>query len=158
MVVVVGAVLLILGLLFAAVLLFPVNWGFDMGALSEVTNPRCNLSQYNASDILFEGDSQYPPRVRTAGAITSYGIDKHWVDDWCTPAHRVFNMLIKFFSFYFCFVNGLPLPWTMSIWMDAHFPRKKAMGRTGVDFCASHARVLPTPVSATTNRYGDRYR
>ena len=121
---------------FIAVLFIPINFGVGMGSMTEIENSKCNISLYNESLILAQGTSGLPPRVDMPGMVTEYGLPgmKHWVAHWCTPAQWWFNVCVKYFSFYFCFVNALPLPWTISIWMHVHYPRKKAKGKTGVDF------------------------
>jgi len=106
-------------------------------------NPPCNISQYNQSLILDGGSSALPPRVEMDGMITTYGgAQSHWVAHWCTPAQRWFNRCVKYFSFYFGFVNALPLPWTVSIFMHAYYPRKKARGKIGVDFYGTRSSSI----------------
>jgi hypothetical protein len=119
---------------------------------SSTTNPRCNLSLYNASLILFAGDPQFPPRVDVPEAITHYGIDTHWIAHSCTPAQYWFNVCIKYFSFYFTFVNALPLPWTFSIFFNAYSPRSLARGKLGVDFYGRRTESLwfHLPIKART--------
>jgi hypothetical protein len=112
---------------FIVFLMVGVSFGVDLGSYSEVVDAACNISQYNQSLVLFAGDTQYPPRVLpdTEGfpsTITRYGLDVHWVAHYCTPAQWWFNICVKYFSFYFTFVNALPLPWTISTFIQAFWP------------------------------------
>ena len=118
-------------LIFIVILFFPINFGTDMGSMTEIIDARCNLSQYNESFILAEGDSVLPPRVL---GLQNYTARDNYVAQYCSNAQRWFNLSIKYLSFYFGFVNGLPIPWTFSIWMHAYHPRRKAKGKKGVDF------------------------
>lgn len=132
-----------------AVLFIPISFDVEAGRWTEITNEKCNLSQYNASLILFEGDSQYPPRVDMPGMIMRYGLVKYWVAHWCTPAQWWFNVCVKYFSFYFGFVNALPLPWTLSVFLQVYHPRRNIRGKTGVDF---YVRAVCHTCCATTCR------
>ena len=125
--------------LLIVILLFPVQLGVSMGGMTELIDPACNVSQYNQTapagtygHIEFRGSSQYPPRVRGVGTITEFG-NAYYVAMACTNAQIWFNVCIKFFAFYFGYINLLQLPWTVSIFMNAHFPRKDAP-QVGVDF------------------------
>ena len=113
--------------------------GVGMGSMTELIEQACNLSQYNQSapagtygHIEFRGSSQYPPRVRGVGTITEFGND-YYVARACTRAQVWFNVCIKYFTFYFGYINLLQLPWTLSIFANTRCPRKGAP-EVGVDF------------------------
>ena len=119
--------------LFIVALMFPLNFGIKMGAMSEDVDGRCKLSQYDQSLILFEGDPQYPPRIKGAeGDASRIGMGDY-VAYYCTPAQFWFNVCCKYLSFYFGYINLLPVPWTISIFANAYFPRK-AVTENGVNF------------------------
>ena len=120
--------------LFIAALMLPLNFGVKMGAMSEDVDDRCDLSRYNESDILFEGDAQYPPRIKGFVSEASDTGQGDYVAFYCTPAQWWFNVCCKYLSFYFGYVNLLPVPWTISIFANAWFPRPESADRNGVDF------------------------
>lgn len=66
------------------------------------------------------------------GAITEFGL-KYYVARTCTPAQAWFNICIKFFAFFFAYINLLQLPWTLSIFHNTHFYRP-GTPEIGVDF------------------------
>ena len=120
--------------LFIASLMLPLNFGVKMGVMSEDVDDRCDLSRYNESDILFEGDAQYPPRIKGFHSEASDIGQGDYVAFYCTPAQWWFNVCCKYLSFYFGYVNLLPVPWTISIFANAWFPRPESADRNGVDF------------------------
>ena len=126
---------------YIVVLLFPVLGGVGVGLLTEGDNPACNISQYNASLIVYAGSSQYPPIVKGHAAN-----DRGYVADHCTHAQFWFNVSIKIFAFVFSYVDLLPLPWSLAVWHDVYFKRRGVGGvrvpAAGVDFYGRNSESL----------------
>jgi len=81
--------------LFLLVLLFPVNFGLQMGDFTTYLYPECNSSAYNASLVLSHTKPNYPPRIVGVGLdIMDFGLP-HYVSYECTLAQRWFNLCIK---------------------------------------------------------------
>jgi len=111
------------------VLFFPLNMGVALGALSEITEDACDETRYNASWILAPGTDSMPPRidhpsVPTLTGWTVQGFEGgKYVAYYCTPAQWWFNICCKYLSFYFGYVNMLPVPWTLSILIHSYYNR-----------------------------------
>ena len=118
--------------LLLVVMLFPVQFGVDMGWMTELRHPYCNTSQFNETWILTDITSSYPPQVIN---IDVNVLGKNYVAHYCTYAQTAFNNCIKYFTIYFTFINLLPLPWTIAIFVDARerFARGK-YDTVGTDF------------------------
>ena len=81
--------------LFLVILLFPVNFGIQMGDLTTYLHPECNSSAYNASLVLSHTKANYPPRIQGVGLdIMDFGM-KHYVQYECNMAQVWFNYCIK---------------------------------------------------------------
>lgn len=81
--------------LFLVILLFPVNFGVELGDLTTYIHPECNSSAYNTSLVLSHTKSNYPPRIIGVGLdIMDFG-QKHYVQYECTMAQVWFNYCIK---------------------------------------------------------------
>ena len=106
-----------------------LNLGVWLGDWSEWSIGACNLSRYNESEILFRGDDQYPPRTTRPGVLQPSGEEIHnldgsagYVAQRCNLVQFWFNIAVKYTSFYFVYINGLPIPWTLSTFMHAFCP------------------------------------
>ena len=64
-----GLILQVFFALFVVVCFLATTGEFSMGSFTAFNVPACNISQYNTSDILFEGSLAYPPRVRGFGVF-----------------------------------------------------------------------------------------
>lgn len=124
---------------FWVVLFFPTTFGAWLGSLSEIIDPACNVSQYNQSLVLSAGNTAYPPRVNLPGMLMVG--EGHYVAHVCTRAQWWFNACVKYIASYFAFINILPLPWTLSIFMHTFYPHPDARDKKGVDF---YGRRTPT--------------
>ena len=128
-----GALGLVCFGIFLLFLLFLVNFGVEAGDMTAYLYPECNSSAYNQSLVLSPTKPNYPPRIIGVGLdINTFG-QPHYVQYYCTEAQKWFNICVKYFAFYFTYINLLPLPWTFSIFINATCPRKGA-GGSGVDF------------------------
>jgi len=134
---------------FIVVCFLALNLGVKYGGFSEDDNPRCNLSLYNTTEnpsiILFPGDLQYPPRTNLTGVKGRLGEEigmGGYVAYHCTQTQRWFNICIKYFTFYFTYINCLPLPWTLSVFMHAWFPPARRGWERGVDFYGRPTKSL----------------
>jgi hypothetical protein len=99
-----GSAVLVVDLVFIVVLWMNLNLGVDLGSWSEDSNPACNVSGYNASEILFEGNAQYPPRTVYRGVTQLTGEEVGnggYVAHWCNQVQWWFNIAIKYTSYYF---------------------------------------------------------
>eukprot|EP00322_Chrysochromulina_rotalis_P010242 CAMPEP_0115835362 /NCGR_PEP_ID=MMETSP0287-20121206/4155_1 /TAXON_ID=412157 /ORGANISM="Chrysochromulina rotalis, Strain UIO044" /LENGTH=450 /DNA_ID=CAMNT_0003288817 /DNA_START=60 /DNA_END=1412 /DNA_ORIENTATION=+ len=111
------------------VLFFPLNLGVNLGSMSEIVVEACNESRYNESWVLAPGTDSMPPRVDhpsvpTVNGWTTEGLEGgKYVSFYCTPAQYWFNICCKYLSFYFGYVNLLPVPWTLSILIHSYFNR-----------------------------------
>ena len=124
--------------LLLVVMLFPVQFGVDMGWMTELRHPYCNTSQFNETWILTDITSSYPPQVIN---IDVNVLGKNYVAHYCTYAQAAFNNCIKYFTIYFTFINLLPLPWTLAILADA----QKRLS----DVSRGHASSSTTSTSTT---------
>ena len=133
---------LVCALLGVIVLFFPLNFGVALGGLERTTVDACNESLYNASWIVTAGTTTFPPRVDhpsvpTLTKWTTTGTGGKYVAYYCTPVQWWFNVLVKYLSFYFGYVNLLPVPWTFAILVHAFFNRpgfNDGRAHDGLDF------------------------
>ena len=128
-------------IVFVAVLFFPLNLGVPVGNLGTATVEACNISQYNESWILSPGDAVLPPRVAHIQHPIDVG-EGDFVAHHCTPAQYWVNICFKTLSFYFGYVNFLPIPWTLSICVHAYNPHHISRDKIGVDFYGRNSDSL----------------
>ena len=140
-------VVALVGLVGFAILLvvcfFALMFKVPMGAWTENVVDACNVSQYNQSLVIFAGDSTHPPRVKGVGEINEFG-DKDYVAYYCTNAQFWFNLCVKYFTYFFTYVNILPVPWVFAILVDGMCPRPcwQIGDRVGVDFYGRSSESL----------------
>lgn len=108
----------------------------------------CREEQYNQSWIVEHGTASLPPRVDHPSVPTMWGwttqglVGGKYVATHCTHEQLWFEICIKYLSYYFGYINLLPVPWTFSTMANSFFPRKEAVGKTGVDFYGRPTRSL----------------
>ena len=108
----------------------------------------CREEQYNQSWIVEHGTAALPPRVDHPSVPTMQGwttqglVGGKYVATHCTHEQLWFEICIKYLSYFFGYINLLPVPWTFSTLANAFRPRREAVGKTGVDFYGRPTRSL----------------
>jgi len=135
----------VLDLIFIVVLWISLNLNVPLGEWSEDSVAACNLSLYNESEILFEGSVQYPPRTTRPGMkqVSGEQVGKGgYVAMRCTLVQLWFNIAIKYTTYYFIYINGLPIPWTLSTFLHVFYPRDQRAAIVGRDFYGRKSKSL----------------
>ena len=81
------------------VMLFAVVFHVEMGSLTAQMQ-QCNVSQFNESFVIFEGNLDYAPRVEPDGLplgahCYNYGGKECYVAEYCTRAQKLINYCFK---------------------------------------------------------------
>ena len=132
-----------------------LNLGVDLGRWSASSHAPCDVSAYNASEVLFAGSRQYPPRTTRPGVTQLTGEqvgEGGYVAHWCSPAQWWFNVTIKYTSYYFLYINALPIPWTLSTVVHAFCPRDANAAKPGRDFYGRRSRSIWFHLPASSRR------
>ena len=80
---------------------------------------RCEEDYLNTiGQVTTPGTSMMPPKV-----ILFNSTVETWAAPHCTDAQKYFTMCIKAFTFIFSYINFLPIPWRLSIFVEAFFGR-----------------------------------
>ena len=132
-------------LIMIVILWMELNLGVKLGSMSEWVVPDCNISLYNESAILFRGDIQYPPRTTAPGMKQLSGEEiglGGYVAMRCNDVQLWFNICVKYTSYYFLYINGLPIPWTLATFYHVFYPKNAAASKEGHDFYGRKSRSL----------------
>lgn len=111
-------------------------WGAIFGIGIFHPNAAC---VYNASDPTFveDGNNQYPPTRLVHPHTGEPHVDgvEAYTAEFCNLNHQVFNVCIKVILLILSYINLLPLPWRIAIFVDAWGDAwRKEIEPPGLDF------------------------
>jgi hypothetical protein len=96
----------------------PLFFGISIFDWSDVRT-QCTVPYLESiGNITQAGDAMKPPRIRLSGHAHD-----QWAAAYCTTAQRLFTMCVKAFTGIFSYINFLPIPWRLSIFMEAFYGR-----------------------------------
>ena len=115
-----------------AVVLLPAM--FEVGEIGSWTELRnaCNETYLETiGNVTQRRDGMRPPRGYFYGSTR-----EEWSAPECNTAQQVFTLCVKACTAIFSYINFLPIPWRVSIWMDAFVGRPMMDDelKDGVDF------------------------